>query len=108
MGDMNQPSVIYKYVLEGIYKYVLEGSRSTVLLPEGACVLHFGEDGNQNLCIWVKHDGPDSPPVTYKRRAFAIYGTGHPIFDNDEDEHEFIGTCVMRSGLVFHLFEVTP
>jgi hypothetical protein len=37
-------------------------------------------------------------------RAFQVFGTGHPL----PADARWVGTCQRISGLVWHLYEVTP
>ena len=46
------------------------------------------------------------PDEMHSIRAFYIYGTGHPLPTGGGlvIDQEFIGTCVMSDGLVWHVF----
>ena len=68
-------------------------------LPVGATIVHFGQDGNKALCIWVDADFTPNGPVTWRR--FIIVGTGWNI---DPGDHH-IATTVTHDGFVWHLFE---
>lgn len=83
-----------------VYKYELERGEGSITLPFGAKVLHFGEDGNQYVCVWALVD-PESELT--EDFHYEIYGTGHPVPDNEDLKHK--GTVVTASGLVWHLFQ---
>ncbi len=52
--------------------------------------------------FWAEHDWRKEPG---KPRAFQVFGTGHPL----PESARWAGTCQRTaSGLVWHLYEVTP
>ena len=83
-----------------VYKYSLEpGDNVTVLMPEGAEILHVATQGDVP-CIWARVD-TERPKKPY---IFHMRGTGHP---NATGDH--VGSFLMHNGsLVFHLFCVSP
>lgn len=87
-----------------IWKYTLEiTDRQTIELPAARYFLHAGQQGEGpygDLCLWFMID-PDAKKVT---KTILIYGTGHPL--RDEDEISYLASVVMGSGqLVWHVFE---
>lgn len=50
--------------------------------------------------FWAEHDDDAGAPS----RAFQVFGTGHPL----PAGARWVGTAPRISGLVWHLFEVTP
>lgn len=86
-----------------IWKYTLEiTDRQSISLPEGAEVLHVGNQA-ESLCLWALVD-PKAKlgPI----RCFEIFGTGHPIPEDMGVSRKFLGTIIMQHGaLVWHVFE---
>lgn len=90
-----------------VWKYRLQlAERQFVSMPEGAQILHFDSqpvdqpDGHTfALCLWAVVD----PSAANEDRYFRVVGTGNPAEDLDELSH--IGTTVLPSGYVWHLFE---
>ena len=87
--------------MKTIYKYNLEITDSqSITMPLNSEILSAKNQGN-NLCIWALVDTDEDLNVTYE---IEIFGTGNPIYDNSTFR-EFIDTCVMPNGLVWHLFK---
>lgn len=89
-----------------VYKYPLAiTDYPSVVLPEGAKILHIGEQ-NGLAFLWALVDPGFSTDVQHD---FRMVGTGHDI--TDEDAHRFpihVGSFFMRGGaLVFHVFSQT-
>jgi hypothetical protein len=81
------------------YKIPVE-SESEVMMPEGAIIRHFGQQGG-GLFIWAEVD-VSKPIVVHK---FRLYGTGREITGDPSDV--YIGTTTGHLGTyVWHLFEV--
>lgn len=78
-----------------IYKFPMAPK---IAMPEGAEILHVGAQGSEAM-IWAKVD-LSRPMIT---REFSIYGTGFEIKSEDNLKH--LGTAVLPSGLVWHIFE---
>lgn len=83
-----------------VWKFEIPATdRFFIDLPEGALVLHVGEQ-NGDPFIWVMVD-PDAPKTM---RFFRLYGTGQPI---DDSSRHYVGTFQLRDmDLVFHLFDL--
>jgi hypothetical protein len=63
--------------------------------------LHVAALNDRIVEFWEWHD--DTEPTHL--RAFQVFGTGQPL----PDDAIWTGTCDrLPSGLVWHLFEVTP
>lgn len=60
--------------------------------------MHVAEHPRGELSLWVEVD-PAQPRV---EREFCVAGTGWQIV---ADDPLYVGTAVMRDGLVFHVFE---
>lgn len=86
--------------MKTIYKYTLDANNTVLEMPMGAKVLSVASQGD-DLCLWAKVDTED--PI--EQRTFEVYGTGHPM--PDDDEHlQFLGTALMHGGsLVWHVFQ---
>ncbi len=84
-----------------IYKYQFRiTSVVHVSMPEGAKVLHFGNQ-HERLTIWVEVD--TDAPIVEKR--FWVIGTGQMI--PDTVELNYVGTASFNDGrLIWHLYEV--
>jgi len=82
-----------------IWKYPLRVTDSqTITIPKGSEILSVQEQaGNPTLWVLV-----DDRLVTYSRRTFRIYGTGHAL---PEDPGKFIGTVQLNNARVWHVFE---
>lgn len=84
-----------------IWKYILQiTDKQPVLMPNGSEILSVSEqDGN--LCIWAMGDVSKEKD----ERWIEIIGTGNPIYCDMGVDRKFVGTAVMGSGLVWHVFE---
>lgn len=88
--------------METILKFVLdEQDDQTVVLPKGYKILNVGEQQG-TLTMWVMVN-TDSPTTECHIR---IYGTCHSIRQVMGYENIYLGTVMMSSGLVWHLFEL--
>ena len=82
-----------------IYKWPLHHSDVQILpVPEGTTFLHVAEQ-NGLLMIWGLCDSDNM----LEDRVLAVVGTGNPA--PREDEARYIGTALMHTGLVWHVFE---
>lgn len=79
-----------------VYKYPLVLGWNSISLPLEAEIVHIGEQNGQ-LQMWVEQD--PSRPVT--QRQFNVYGTGYPIYNNNE--HHL--ATVIVGDLVWHVYE---
>lgn len=86
-----------------IWKYPLNGPTPVLEMPEAATVLHVGTQ-NDRPYLWAI----GSPTAPKEKRAFHVYGTGHPIdLVNAPSRH--VGTFFIDNGAyVFHVFDVGP
>ena len=92
--------------MKTIWKYQLRPDVQTIMMPEGAEVLSVDTDPSGFPCAWALVD--DDKPKTHGTKI-VVFGTGHPIPDDELSNSRFLGTFVMRhERLVFHAFEITP
>lgn len=85
-----------------IWKYPVPIRDSfTIDMPALAIVLSVAtQDGDPY--VWAIVD----PSNSVESRSFRLYGTGHPVKNQDYFKSKFIGTFLIRDdSLVFHLFE---
>lgn len=69
----------------------------TVPLPDGAVILDV-QMQRAKLCLWARVN----PNCEVVPRTFAIYGTGRPMFDV---EQEHVAT-IQDGAFVWHIFEL--
>lgn len=86
--------------MQTIYKYTLQiTGKQIVPMPYNSEIIAVkNQDGN--LCLWAIVETDNEVRPTYE---IEIFGTGHPIDKNIF--REFIDTCVMPNGLVWHVFK---
>lgn len=84
-------------MISKIFKYPMMTATETFNLPEGAEILHVGQQAGGPV-LWAKVD----PEANLQERTFKVVMTGEP-FDSLGLEH--LGT-VMIGPLVVHVFEV--
>ena len=78
----------------------IEGDFTTIEMPVNAEILCVQTQGNL-IVIWAMCN--DYLPR--EKRHFEVIGTGHTIYDTNEDlERKYIGT-VQISRFVWHVFE---
>lgn len=82
-----------------IFKYDLMIGYNSLYLPDGYKVVHVAEQYG-NLTMWVEQPAMQHSAGTH---TFQVYGTGHQISD---DRAVHVGTALMTSGLVWHVYEV--
>jgi len=89
-------------VERSIYKYTLELTNTQSLaIPCGAEILTVQMQG-VTPCIWALVD----PNVLRVKRQFFMYGTGHPVRNDNLDLHSYVGSFQVNAGEeVYHLFE---
>jgi len=82
--------------------------RQIVKLPWPQLVLSTApaRTGGEYLDIWFADDDFDrtEPGLVKKDVIIHISGTGHPIPADIDVKTMFVGTCVMPSHLVWHVF----
>jgi hypothetical protein len=83
---------------ETIWKYPIDFGRQLIGMPIGAKPLCF-QAQNGKLTMWARV----SPHREQAPRAFQVIGTGHAL---TVPGAEYIGTCQLPDGTVWHLFEV--
>lgn len=84
-----------------IWKYTLGPGHNKIDMPKGGRVLSVQVQHGEPR-IWVMVD----PAAPIENREFSVYGTDHPIPDDQGYLKEFIGTIQMMEGnLIFHVFE---
>lgn len=82
-----------------IWKYSLS-DRTTLEMPAGAQILSVQGQG-MDICMWAQVH----PNRRVVKRQFVVYGTGHPI--PDDEDFTYVGTAQLANGgLVFHVFEI--
>jgi len=82
-----------------IYKYNLTEGLQSLSLPEESRIVHVGEQHGW-LTIWVEQPVQNTTPSTV--RNINVYGTGQHVYD---DAAVYVGTVLMTSGLVWHVYE---
>ena len=86
-----------------IFKYPLVVTdEQQILLPPGSRILSVAEQFG-TLCAWALVDATLSASIVY---TFRIVGTGNPMPLAFRKLHEnvFVGSVVMTSGFVWHVF----
>jgi hypothetical protein len=84
--------------MQTILKYHLEiTDEQSLFIPPPAILLTVGEQAG-GLYVWALVDPNRRPRAV----DIYIYGTGNPTSD---DPGRYIGTCQMKDGLVWHVFE---
>ncbi len=82
-----------------IWKFPLPvGDEVGVVMPAGGRVLTVAAQGDV-MVLWAIVD----PGAPFVERAFEVRGTGHPL----GEVGEYVGTALLVSGLVFHVFEAS-
>ena len=85
--------------MKTVWKYLIRlEDRYSVLMPQGAEVLHVATQGNAPF-MWARVD-PEAP---LESRWFDVAGTGHPLSATNSAKH--LGSFMYAGGLVFHVFE---
>jgi hypothetical protein len=82
-----------------IYKYELDLGRTTIEVPYGGTIVHWGLQ-NDTPCLWILVG--THPENFCIKRTFSIVGTGWDIPDN----RKHIGTYQDELGLVLHIMEI--
>lgn len=81
-----------------VWKFVIADPETPVVMPEGAEVLHVGEQRG-SVCIWALVD-PAAPKV---ERRFVVAPTGGIV---PPYRGRFLGSVLYAGGaLVFHVWE---
>lgn len=79
----------------------------SLILVADAEILHAApcRSGREYIDLW--HTDPEIPEHGERTVGIYIVGTGHrmPVALVIDVEHRHLGTCVMPSGLVWHVFE---
>ena len=82
-----------------IYKYELKGRDTEIEMPIDAEIVHFGEDGAGNMCVWAMLNEKKT-----EMRRFKVVFTGEQF-----DEPIFgCKSFVKDNGIVLHLLEIAP
>lgn len=96
---INANDAIGNYKMKIIYKYEIELCGETYIkLPNGYKILSFQKQFNE-MFIWVEIDTDNISNCLSTK--FILIGTGYNI---PTDAHEYIGTVVMPTMLVWHLY----
>jgi len=94
---MTITNVIWKFPIP------LQAEDIIVSMPKDSQILHLAIDPKfYDICIWVKLDPNDDIPK--ENRRFTWIATGQRT--ESENLEKYIGTMVLKLGLVFHLFEL--
>jgi hypothetical protein len=78
-----------------IYKYRIGYDGASPLMPQGAKVVHVGEQ-NGDIYLWASVN----PNMLEERRTFTVVGTGHKA----PPDSVYVGT-VQIHPFVWHVFE---
>lgn len=83
--------------MKTICKYPILPPSTKIAMPIGAMIvaIHEQEDG---IFMWAEVE----PYNALETRHFVVYATG----ENIEGDPEYRGTIFMKSGFVFHVYEV--
>lgn len=87
------------------YRLNIEGVAQAISMPAASTVLSVapGRDGYY-IDLWAKV----AIPATVNRdKSFHVFGTGLPLPETGPPL-DFVGTCVMSDGLVWHVFAEVP
>ena len=90
--------------MKTIHKFELRPSRygsmcETVLMDHAAEIIHVAEqDGD--IFLWVEVDTNS----TRSEYSFEVFGTGHEMLVGASIERKHLGSVLMQSGLVFHVY----
>lgn len=85
--------------MKTVHRFPLQLSdEQTLMLPEGAEVLHAGRAPNGEISLWARVE-TEAPP---KARRFLLRGTGHPLPDGVPLVHR---ATIIDGFFVGHLFE---
>jgi hypothetical protein len=85
------------------YEVPVDGQPHTIPLSHNPVAAAAFQPGlvSWSVEFWAEHT-EGAPPLS---RAFQVFGTGQPL----PEDARWIGTCPRTaSGLVLHLYEVTP
>jgi hypothetical protein len=83
-------------------KELLGNDRQAILLPEGAKIIHVGNQ-HENVCLWYQWNTLLMGVLTNFRHDIYLINTGDPI----EPGLHYLGTVSLFSGeLIKHVFEV--
>ena len=82
-----------------IYKYEIKGRDVEIEMPIDAEIIHFGEDGMGNLCVWA-----ESNEEKTEIRRFKVVFTGERFYEPIVGCKSF----VKKNGIVLHLLEIAP
>ena len=86
--------------IKKIFKYPFQINDSVCIrMPKGAHILTVQTQGGQS-CLWALAN----PDAELKDHNFRIFGTGHPISGEEMQSMGYVGTFLMPSGLVWHMF----
>ncbi|MBM6759465.1 DUF7352 domain-containing protein [Bacteroides mediterraneensis] len=86
--------------MKRIFKYLLQiDDLQNLSLPVGSKILSV-QAQREMPCLWALVDDSEEK---YSDVKVSMYGTGHPISDNELRNKAFAGT-VQIGGLVLHVF----
>lgn len=88
--------------MKTIYKYALNVGTNTLYLPKDAQVLSTGVQNGRDIVIWAIVDTEDPLDIRY----FDVYVTGTFRLYTPVERLDFIGTIMLDSKEVVHVFEV--
>lgn len=84
--------------MKKIFKYNLQTGVKTVMIPEGSEILCVKRQLNEPVMYaLVDPDKPERPIQV------CVYGTGHPIPD---DNGRYIGTIMVHGIICWHIFVI--
>lgn len=84
-----------------VHKFKLTGKTTELPLSPNHQVLHVAEQ-DEEVTIWIELY-TDEEPVQW---VLHVVGTGWEIDQKAETKH--VGSCLMQSGLVWHVYEGIP
>lgn len=90
------------------FSLVVRDGPQEVAMPRRAIILDcFQQDPLQECDGLIQFWALVNPNMLLEIRTFRIYGTGHPIADEQVDQLAHIATVPMLDGkLIWHVFEI--
>jgi len=82
-----------------IWKYKVEPGVFARQLPEDAIFHHVAEQRDDEVSMWFEVN----PEAIKTERKFTVVATGEKF---NIPNGKYLGTFLLRNGLVFHLYEV--
>lgn len=86
-------------MISKVFKYTLHPRELSVEMPVGATIIYVASQRDQ-ICVWAQID----PSAVKETVEFAIFGTGHEIYDSEN--LEYLGSVQIHQGeFIFHVYK---